>query len=162
VTLAVEQLAQEAGQLRLRFTVADTGIGIDPEVLPRLFQSFSQADASTTRRFGGSGLGLTICKRLVELMGGEITVQSELGKGSVFAFTLSLMIRKDVKIFAQQLELAGELHGRKVLVVDDEPDAARLAKLMLESLGLVAATPAQMLSRNWLPPSAGKTPMKLC
>ena len=140
VTLAVEQLAQEAGQLRLRFTVADTGIGIDPEVLPRLFQSFSQADASTTRRFGGSGLGLTICKRLVELMGGEITVQSELGKGSVFAFTLSLMIRKDVKIFAQQLELAGELHGRKVLVVDDEPDAARLAKLMLESLGLVADT----------------------
>ena len=72
----------------LRFTVSDTGIGIPTEKLNRVFERFTQANSSTTRRFGGSGLGLTISKRLVELMGGRIWVDSEFGEGSVFAFAV--------------------------------------------------------------------------
>src|SRR4029434_5952615 len=78
----------------LRFTVADTGIGIAEEKLGAVFERFTQADSSTTRKYGGSGLGLTISKRLVELMGGRIWVESALGKGSVFSFAVPLEISR--------------------------------------------------------------------
>src|SRR5450756_2567453 len=76
----------------LQFTISDTGIGIPGEKLGAVFERFTQADSSTTRRFGGSGLGLTISKRLVELMGGRIWVESEVGNGSVFAFAVPFEI----------------------------------------------------------------------
>ncbi|HEX7070357.1 MAG TPA: response regulator [Rhodothermales bacterium] len=102
----------------LLFKVEDTGIGIPQNRLDRLFKSFSQVDASTTRRFGGTGLGLAISKRLVELMGGEIWVDSEEGKGSTFAFTIAGHVApSQLRVFLspQQPLLA----GRRVLVVDD-------------------------------------------
>ena len=80
--------AEEDDWLPLRFEVRDTGIGISPEARSRIFDSFSQADASTTRRFGGTGLGLSIAKQLVQMMGGEIGVESEMGVGSTFCFTV--------------------------------------------------------------------------
>ena len=81
---------QEEKSVTVRIEVSDTGIGIPADRFQKIFESFTQADTSTTREFGGSGLGLTICKRLVEMMQGKISVQSELGKGSTFGFTVVL------------------------------------------------------------------------
>ena len=100
--------------------VRDTGIGLSQEQMGRLFQRFSQADTSTTREFGGTGLGLAIAKKLAELMGGEVGVESELGKGSTFWFTARL----DKGIGQQRRRvLSGDLQGKRVLVVDDNENA---------------------------------------
>jgi PAS domain S-box-containing protein len=88
VDLRVSHKTDEAGQLRLEFSVEDTGIGISPEQLERIFHSFEQADSSITRRYGGTGLGLSITRRLVELMGGSIDAESEVGRGSCFRFDI--------------------------------------------------------------------------
>ena len=106
------------GRTQLRFDVEDTGIGIAPDKLDAVFESFTQADASTTRQYGGTGLGLTICRRLTELMGGEISATSVLGEGSTFSFSVSA----EVAPFERRVFLAPEqpaLEGRRVLVVDD-------------------------------------------
>jgi len=100
--------------------VRDTGVGLTKEQIGRLFQSFSQADTSTTRKFGGTGLGLVISKNLAELMGGEVGVESEHGKGSTFWFTARL--GKSV-VQQSKLALAGDLQGKRVLVVDDNVNA---------------------------------------
>src|SRR6476659_6893259 len=86
VAVSVRRVGETAAQHQLQFEVRDTGIGITPDAQARLFQAFSQADASTTRLYGGTGLGLAICKRIVDLMGGSIGVTSELGRGSIFWF----------------------------------------------------------------------------
>ena len=118
VVLTVRADAPQAGRARVRFSVRDTGIGIPADALARLFQPFSQVDASTTRVYGGTGLGLVICKRLAELMGGEITVESQPGRGSTF--TLSLVAETaDVPSTAAVPAPAPEVDGRRVLVVDD-------------------------------------------
>ncbi len=105
----------EKGDLRLRFSVSDTGIGISAEKHKKLFQSFSQVDASTTRQFGGTGLGLAISKRLIELMGGSIGVESEEGKGSRFHFTITVRPGAD----AAEPSPAPYLRGKRVLLVED-------------------------------------------
>ncbi|HYD76554.1 PAS domain-containing hybrid sensor histidine kinase/response regulator [Ramlibacter sp.] len=108
----------ETGDARvvLEFAVRDTGIGLDREQIERLFKSFTQADTSTTRRFGGTGLGLAICKKLVELMGGEVGLDSEVGRGSTFWFRLPLGI--GLQTTADPV-LLPDLHGCRALVVDD-------------------------------------------
>ena len=92
VELGCELLARDGAQVVLRFCVRDTGVGIAPELQDAMFAPFTQGDSSTTRRFGGTGLGLAICRRLVRLMGGEITLNSRLGQGSEFCFTLPLQV----------------------------------------------------------------------
>ncbi len=87
VTLSVHVESQEAEHVTLRFSVKDTGIGIPPEKQNEIFSSFTQADNSMTRKYGGTGLGLTICRRLAEMLGGRIWVESEPGIGSAFHFT---------------------------------------------------------------------------
>ncbi len=92
VVVEVESIKKMIEQIQLKFSVHDSGIGLSPEQVDSLFQSFSQIDGSCTRKFGGMGLGLSVCKRLVQLMGGEMSVASTLGKGSTFSFSLKLKV----------------------------------------------------------------------
>ena len=121
----------EAGVL-VRFEVSDTGIGLTPEAQARLFQPFSQADASTTRRYGGTGLGLAICKQLTDLMGGEIGVRSEPGEGSTFWFTARLARGTASPL----VSLPERLSGAKVLVVDDHKLSRTVLQQHLTSWGI--------------------------
>ena len=117
VTLIVRLVEDAEAAAIARFEVKDTGIGMTEEQRSRLFESFSQADASTTRRFGGTGLGLAISKQLVELMGGEIGVESEWGVGSTFFFTLPLEKQPEGTRFVPVP--SADLEDTKVLIVDD-------------------------------------------
>ncbi|MFW5654834.1 MAG: response regulator, partial [Roseicyclus sp.] len=133
----------------LSFEVRDTGIGIPPDRMDRLFRSFSQVDASTTRRFGGTGLGLVITKRLVELMAGEISVTSEVGRGSTFSFSLPMTIAPlpDLSQRRSQLDL---IRGRKILIVDDNRTNRLILTEKLQSWELsvtAAARPQEALER---------------
>ena len=124
----------------LEFRVSDTGIGIQSERLDRLFKPFSQADTSSTRRFGGMGLGLVIAQRLCALMGGTIKARSEVGKGSVFTFTLALPGEKRDDA-AEDLTSPGTGNssgGPRLLVAEDNPVNQKLIRAMLKRLGLVA------------------------
>ncbi len=119
VVVSVAVTSEDDVGVLLRFEVTDTGIGIPSDVQPRLFQSFTQADNSTRRRFGGTGLGLAISKQLVERMGGKIGLESEPGRGSTFHFTIRLTKAEPGGLAAQPAPLADSLVGIRALVVDD-------------------------------------------
>ncbi|MBK8816447.1 MAG: response regulator [Methylococcaceae bacterium] len=118
----------------IEFKVQDTGIGISKEVIPSLFKAFSQADGSTTRKYGGTGLGLSISKNLVELMGGNIKVETVLGKGSTFSFKLPFEINLD--LMAKSVPPSKELNERRLLIVDDNELNRRLLKNYAQSWGM--------------------------
>jgi len=133
VGVRVSVAEQNEGEIVLRVEVADSGIGISAEGRDALFQPFTQADTSTTRRFGGTGLGLAISKQLVNLMGGEIGVESEPGKGSKFWFTARLGRVVTEPHFA---ETDVRLRGRMVLAVDDNETNLRIVQRQLEKEGI--------------------------
>ncbi len=149
VELKVSCIDPGSERLRMRFEVADTGIGIEPAVLERLFTPFTQADASTTRRFGGTGLGLSIARRFVELMGGEIGVTSTVAVGTTFWFEIPLQIVPNGDGAYTQERLThthtDELHaqwlvGVRVLAVDDSTVNLEVAQRILERQGAIVAT----------------------
>jgi signal transduction histidine kinase/ActR/RegA family two-component response regulator len=137
VTVAIE--AGPGGQAII--SVADTGIGIPRDVQKRLFQSFTQADATTSRVHGGTGLGLSICRRLTELMGGEVTLTSSLGRGSTFRVTLPLTAAPSPDVAEPQAVAAPEVAcALKVLVVDDHPTNRAVAAALLGAVGADVAS----------------------
>ncbi|MBF0585100.1 MAG: PAS domain S-box protein, partial [Magnetococcales bacterium] len=135
ITLSVRVLQRQENRVNLGFAIRDTGIGMTPEQCAKLFNSFTQADASTTRKYGGTGLGLSISKQLVERMGGQIRVESEVDKGSVFSFNLWLEMQSEQQI---QALLSSSMKGMRVLVVDDYDQAGKILTEILESFGFEA------------------------
>lgn len=136
VAIALKAGSGAGEPLCLDFKVKDTGIGMSPEQQSRLFEAFSQADTSITRHFGGTGLGLTIAKRLVELMGGRIGVESVLGQGSCFWFSACFQQLAD----SESCLLPTELLGLKALVVDDQPEVQEILRGYLKGFGLEVVT----------------------
>ena len=149
VTLRTLRQEETADDQVVRFEVEDTGIGITPEAMSRLFNAFEQADNSMTRKYGGTGLGLAITRRLAELMGGEAGAESAPGAGSTFWFTVKLK-KKPEHLQAERLEnvadadaeslLKQRYAGQRVLVVDDEPVNRAVAQMQLEFVDMVADT----------------------
>jgi PAS domain S-box-containing protein len=143
VSLCVKVLSEEGGTLWLRFEVSDTGIGVDPEKISKLFKAFEQADVSTTRRHGGTGLGLAITCKLVQLMGGEVGMDSVPGQGSTFWFTAKLERGQQrlpqetgVSLAQAEAELRGKHAGARLLLVEDNPINQDVAMQMLQAVGL--------------------------
>ncbi|SFI74508.1 PAS domain S-box-containing protein [Paenibacillus sp. UNC496MF] len=128
-----EGMAAEEGRVRIAFSVEDTGIGMTEEQLGRLFEPFVQADAETNRKYGGTGLGLVIVKRLVELMGGDVRVRSELGRGSAFSFALDLAVAEPPR--AGRFAIRADAEG-SVWVVEDHPLMSGLLCAVIEDGGL--------------------------
>ncbi|MGD9192953.1 MAG: transporter substrate-binding domain-containing protein, partial [Desulfobacterales bacterium] len=131
IVVSSELVKQDRDQVILKLSVSDTGIGLTREQISRLFQSFTQADTTTTRKYGGTGLGLTISKRLVEMMGGEIWVESEPGQGTTFSFTANF--GRGTEKEKKRLVIPKDLKGMKVLVVDDNATSRDIFQEMLTS-----------------------------
>lgn len=135
---------------KLTFVVRDTGIGMSPEQVSRLFQSFTQGDTSTTRQYGGTGLGLAISKRLVEMMNGSIWVESQEGKGSTFYFTIEAQSTASAQRKARP-EAHMDLHNKHVLIVDDNATNRRILTLQFQAWSMqphATASPIQAL--QWI------------
>jgi CheY-like chemotaxis protein len=152
VYFGIEQTERKGGRCTLRFTMRDTGIGMDKEYIPKIFEAFSQEDATTTNKYGGSGLGMAITGNLVEMMGGTIDIDSEKGVGSTFTVTVELGA-SDRSVETGKLS---DMHGRiSVLVVDDDPVAYEHAKMLLSELGAEveicqrSSDAFSMIKRRW-------------
>ena len=135
IIFTVERVAQFGTNTTLRFVVRDTGIGMDEEYLPRIFDVFSQEDSTTANAYGGTGLGMPITKSIVEMMNGNISVKSKKHVGS--EFTVNVTLRNSEKVYAAQTSTLApsDLH---VLIIDDDPIACEHARLVLEEVGIAA------------------------
>jgi len=129
IVIGAEAVGRGVDQVEIRFSVRDTGIGLSAAQAARLFQAFEQADASVTRKYGGTGLGLAICKRLVEMMGGQIAVQSQPGAGSCFSFTARFGFAGQA---AERIDLH-RIRGMRTLVLDGQPTARLILQQTLQS-----------------------------
>ena len=151
ITVRAIRQSESAESLRVRFEVADTGIGISPETISRLFDPFEQADNSTTRKYGGTGLGLAITRRLAELMGGEAGGESTPGTGCTFWFTISLKRTSESRpplapaSTDAEIEILKRFCAARVLIVDDEPVNLAVSQCLLEEAGLLVDTAADGL-----------------
>ncbi len=147
VTLIVEQTASFEGRCTMRFTMRDTGIGMDEEFIPKIFEAFSQEDATSTNRYGGSGLGMSITKNFVEMMNGDIDVKSKKGVGTTFTVTVTLKASGRSAPAEHGLSLPS---GLTAFVVDDDEIACEHTQVVLRSLGIEAETdtdPANAIRR---------------
>ena len=143
ITLGIEKIAESEEGIMLHFWVQDTGIGMTPEQCGKMFQSFSQADASTTRKYGGTGLGLAISKNLAEQMNGKMWVESEAGKGSIFHFHAQFSVQENPSAYTSQhermnssTETLSQLQGARVLLVEDNAMNQELAIELLKQVGI--------------------------
>ena len=136
VEFAVERMAQYEGKTTLRFTISDTGIGMSEEYLPHIFDTFSQEDASSTSKYGSSGLGMAITKNIVEMMNGNVQVQSKKGVGSTFIVTVTLMDSERKNEEDGTAEIKPQ--EMSVLVIDDDVISCENAKLVLEKVGIAS------------------------
>lgn len=134
VSFIVEPVSQFEDKATMRFIMKDTGIGMDKEYLPKIFEAFSQENGSQANKYGSTGLGMAITKNIVEMMNGNIAVESEKGKGSTFTVTVTLK-KSDRKAQAQANLRPQDMH---VLIIDDDPVACEHAKLVLEEVGIVS------------------------
>ena len=139
VTLTVEQTAEFMGFCTLRFSMQDTGIGMDKEYIPKIFEAFSQEDATTTNKYGGSGLGMAITRNFVQMMNGEIHVESEKGAGSVFTVTVTLKASSRAALKDHSVTLPS---GLRAIVVDDDEIARGQTQLVLRAIGVESAAMA--------------------
>ena len=137
VVLAVEETERSEGQVRLLFSVKDTGIGIKEDQLPALFQPFTQADASTTRKYGGTGLGLSLCSQLSEMMGGAIGVESTFGEGSMFWVEIPFTISREQP---KRVLSRVSFRGKRALVIDDNATSTEILTAMLGFMGFSCAS----------------------
>jgi CheY-like chemotaxis protein len=138
IHLSTSILSESNGICVINITVTDTGIGINQEQQSRLFQSFQQAESSTSRKYGGTGLGLSISKKIVEMMGGEIWVQSELDKGSTFAFTIQAKCGSKKKHALLDSDI--NLEKLRILAVDDDPDVLTFFTRLMQEFGISCDT----------------------
>uniref|UniRef100_Q479D2 Virulence sensor protein BvgS n=1 Tax=Dechloromonas aromatica (strain RCB) TaxID=159087 RepID=Q479D2_DECAR len=141
IALRVLPLEEDADSVLIRFEVQDTGIGIAPEVMPKLFTAFEQADATSTRKYGGTGLGLAITQKIAKLMGGDAGVESTLGVGSTFWFSVRLKKGKQASAMYGNQPMAEEIlkrdyRGARILLAEDEPINREVAQIMLNDVGM--------------------------
>ncbi|MDQ6975001.1 MAG: ATP-binding protein, partial [Mariprofundaceae bacterium] len=142
VRIHIEVISLLRSRADFSFSVSDTGIGISKEQQVKLFESFSQADVSISREYGGTGLGLAICKQLVAMMGGEISVQSEEGKGSTFSFLVRFLLQEEALKNNTSKNICAILKTQRVLVVDDQQQPRQMIADYVQKLGGHASTAA--------------------
>ncbi len=153
VLVSVKEIGREGTMTILQFSVRDTGIGIPKDKVEKLFQAFSQVDASTTRKFGGTGLGLVITKRLVELMEGTVWVDSEEGKGTTFHFTIKVPTTSNIEGLPKKYVRGKipELQGKRVLLVDDNATNLNILSIQCTNWGMhPRATTSQREALKWV------------